>query len=49
PFTDAVTTNLTLRNPSDQRVYFKVKTIAPRGSCVRPNRGITDPGWTVTP
>ena len=40
--------NLTLRNPSDQRVCFKAKTAAPHGSCVRPNRGITDPGCTVT-
>lgn len=49
PFTDGVTTNLTSKNPSDRKVCFKVKMTAPRGYCVRPNRGIADPGWTVTP
>lgn len=48
PFTDVVTTNLKLRNPSDRRVCFKVKTTAPRRYCVRPNSGIIDPGATVT-
>ncbi|XP_016355293.1 vesicle-associated membrane protein-associated protein A [Sinocyclocheilus anshuiensis] len=48
PFTDVVTTNLKLRNPSDRRVCFKVKTTAPRRYCVRPNSGVIDPGATVT-
>ncbi|XP_046277364.1 vesicle-associated membrane protein-associated protein A isoform X1 [Marmota monax] len=48
PFTDVVTTNLKLRNPSDRKVCFKVKTTAPRRYCVRPNSGIIDPGSTVT-
>ncbi|XP_041923905.1 vesicle-associated membrane protein-associated protein A isoform X2 [Alosa sapidissima] len=48
PFTDVVTTNLVLRNPSDRRVCFKVKTTAPRRYCVRPNSGIIDPGAAVT-
>uniref|UniRef100_A0A8C5QFW9 Vesicle-associated membrane protein-associated protein A n=1 Tax=Leptobrachium leishanense TaxID=445787 RepID=A0A8C5QFW9_9ANUR len=48
PFTDVVTTNLKLRNPSDRRVCFKVKTTAPRRYCVRPNSGTIDPGSTVT-
>ncbi|KAK7123269.1 hypothetical protein R3I93_021626 [Phoxinus phoxinus] len=48
PFTDVVTTNLKLRNPSDRRVCFKVKTTAPRRYCVRPNSGLIDPGATVT-
>lgn len=48
PFTDVVTTNLKLKNPSDKRVCFKVKTTAPRRYCVRPNSGIIDPGATVT-
>ncbi|XP_036100483.1 vesicle-associated membrane protein-associated protein A isoform X4 [Molossus molossus] len=48
PFTDVVTTNLKLRNPSDRKVCFKVKTTAPRRYCVRPNSGIIDPGLTVT-
>ncbi|XP_051538550.1 vesicle-associated membrane protein-associated protein A isoform X2 [Myxocyprinus asiaticus] len=48
PFTDVVTTNLKLKNPSDKRVCFKVKTTAPRRYCVRPNSGVIDPGTTVT-
>ncbi|XP_063318719.1 VAMP (vesicle-associated membrane protein)-associated protein A, like [Pelmatolapia mariae] len=48
PFTDVVTTNLKLRNPSDRRVCFKVKTTAPRRYCVRPNSGVIDPGSSVT-
>ncbi|XP_051046841.1 vesicle-associated membrane protein-associated protein A isoform X1 [Phodopus roborovskii] len=48
PFTDVVTTNLKLRNPSDRKVCFKVKTTAPRRYCVRPNSGIIDPGSIVT-
>ncbi|XP_076827586.1 vesicle-associated membrane protein-associated protein A isoform X2 [Brachyhypopomus gauderio] len=47
PFTDVVTTNLKLRNPSDRKVCFKVKTTAPRRYCVRPNSGIIDPGASV--
>lgn len=47
PFTDVVTTNLKLRNPSDRRVCFKVKTTAPRRYCVRPNSGVIDPGSSV--
>ncbi|KAG7526994.1 vesicle-associated membrane A [Solea senegalensis] len=47
PFTDVVTTNLKLKNPSDRRVCFKVKTTAPRRYCVRPNSGVIDPGATV--
>lgn len=48
PFTDVVTSNLKLRNPSDRRVCFKVKTTAPRRYCVRPNSGLIEPGATVT-
>ncbi|XP_016296243.1 vesicle-associated membrane protein-associated protein A-like [Sinocyclocheilus anshuiensis] len=48
PFTDVVTTSLKLRNPSDRRVCFKVKTTAPRRYCVRPNSGVIDPGATVS-
>lgn len=47
PFTDVVTTNLKLKNPSDKKVCFKVKTTAPRRYCVRPNSGVIDPGATV--
>lgn len=47
PFTDVVTTNLKLKNPSDGRVCFKVKTTAPRRYCVRPNSGVIDAGASV--
>ncbi|XP_044074745.1 VAMP (vesicle-associated membrane protein)-associated protein A, like [Siniperca chuatsi] len=47
PFTDVVITNLKLKNPSDRKVCFKVKTTAPRRYCVRPNSGVIDPGATV--
>ncbi|XP_047446206.1 VAMP (vesicle-associated membrane protein)-associated protein A, like [Mugil cephalus] len=47
PFTDVVTTNLKLKNPSDRRVCFKVKTTAPRRYCVRPNSGVIEAGATV--
>uniref|UniRef100_A0A8C2M6Z1 MSP domain-containing protein n=1 Tax=Cricetulus griseus TaxID=10029 RepID=A0A8C2M6Z1_CRIGR len=39
PFTDVVTTNLKLGNPTDRNVCFKVKTTALRRYCVRPNSG----------
>lgn len=47
PFTDVVTTNLKLGNPTDRSVCFKVKTTAPRRYCVRPNSGVIDAGATV--
>ncbi|XP_027706399.1 vesicle-associated membrane protein-associated protein B/C [Vombatus ursinus] len=47
PFTDVVTTNLKLGNPSDRNVCFKVKTTAPRRYCVRPNSGIIDAGTSI--
>ncbi|KAI6227469.1 Major sperm protein [Aphelenchoides fujianensis] len=43
PFTEVVTTQLTLGNPTEDVVYFKVKTTAPRYYCVRPNSGIIGP------
>ncbi|XP_016420969.1 vesicle-associated membrane protein-associated protein A-like [Sinocyclocheilus rhinocerous] len=48
PFTDVVTANLKLKNPSERKVCFKVKTTAPRRYCVRPNSGIIEPGATLT-
>uniref|UniRef100_A0A3Q3X9N7 Vesicle-associated membrane protein-associated protein A n=1 Tax=Mola mola TaxID=94237 RepID=A0A3Q3X9N7_MOLML len=48
PFNDVVTTNLKLKNPSDKKVCFKVKTTAPRRYCVRPNSGAIEAGATVT-
>ncbi|XP_072169086.1 vesicle-associated membrane protein-associated protein A-like [Diadema setosum] len=48
PFTDVVTSELTLSNPSDKILCFKIKTTAPRRYCVRPNSGIIVPKQTVT-
>ncbi|KAF3856620.1 hypothetical protein F7725_017343, partial [Dissostichus mawsoni] len=47
PFSDVVTTNLKLSNPTDRNVCFKVKTTAPRRYCVRPNSGILDAGTSI--
>lgn len=47
PFTDVVTSELKLTNPSEQKVCFKVKTTAPKRYCVRPNSGIIDPNQSV--
>ena len=43
PFSGVVTATLTLRNPSNEKVGFKVKTTAPKQYCVRPNSGIVAP------
>lgn len=43
PFTDVVTSELNLRNPTNNTVIFKVKTTAPKQYCVRPNSGVIDP------
>jgi len=48
PFTDVVTSDLKLTNPTDRKVCFKVKTTAPKRYCVRPNSGIIEPGQAVT-
>uniref|UniRef100_A0A8C4JD87 MSP domain-containing protein n=1 Tax=Dromaius novaehollandiae TaxID=8790 RepID=A0A8C4JD87_DRONO len=47
PFTDVVTANLKLGNPTDRNVCFKVKTTAPRRYCVRPNSAIIDAGTSI--
>jgi len=47
PFKDVVTTILQLKNPSDKKVCFKVKTTAPKRYCVRPNCGLIDPQDSV--
>lgn len=47
PFTDVVTTNLKLLNPTEKNVCFKVKTTAPRRYCVRPNSGVIDAGSSI--
>lgn len=44
PFTGApVTSYIKLINPSPHKVYFKIKTTAPRKYCVRPNSGALKP------
>jgi len=43
PFTEPVQTIMTLKNPSDKKVAFKIKTTAPKRYCVRPNCGELDP------
>ncbi|CAI4221210.1 unnamed protein product [Auanema sp. JU1783] len=43
PFTDVVNATITLRNPSDRPICFKVKTTAPKQYCVRPNSGVVPP------
>ncbi|KAF1811105.1 VAMP-associated protein [Eremomyces bilateralis CBS 781.70] len=47
PFDHEVSQILSLRNPHDDPVAFKVKTTAPKQYCVRPNSGRIDPGGTV--
>jgi vesicle-associated membrane protein-associated protein A len=48
PFSDVVTADLKLTNPSDKRVCFKVKTTAPKRYCVRPNSGILEPQKSIS-
>ncbi|KAK2153240.1 hypothetical protein LSH36_303g00012 [Paralvinella palmiformis] len=47
PFTDVVTAELRLTNPSNKKVCFKVKTTAPKRYCVRPNSGLIEPGGNI--
>ncbi|KAI1731716.1 MSP (Major sperm protein) domain-containing protein [Ditylenchus destructor] len=47
PFTECVTSNLRLTNPTSRAVFFKVKTTAPRYYCVRPNSGVIKPAETA--
>ncbi|XP_012143667.1 VAMP-associated protein 33kDa isoform X2 [Megachile rotundata] len=44
PFTgSSVTSYIRLTNPSNHKVYFKIKTTAPKRYCVRPNCGAVKP------
>jgi len=43
PFTVAVHSYMKLKNPSDKKVCFKIKTTAPKKYCVKPNSGVVDP------
>ncbi|KAH9515688.1 hypothetical protein Btru_011742 [Bulinus truncatus] len=47
PFTDVVTADLNLTNPTEKRICFKVKTTAPKRYCVRPNSGILEPKKSI--
>jgi hypothetical protein len=43
PFDDFVTVTLSIRNPTEKRIAFKIKTTAPKRYCVKPNSGVLDP------
>lgn len=47
PFTQPVTSHMTLKNPTDKKILFKIKTTAPKKYCVRPNCGAIDPRSSV--
>lgn len=47
PFNKAVTTYMTLKNPTQENVFFKIKTTAPKKYCVRPNSGFIEPRSSV--
>ncbi|PWZ00663.1 VAMP-associated protein [Testicularia cyperi] len=47
PLTQLVKRTLTVSNPNNQPVAFKVKTTAPKQYCVRPNSGRIEPGEKV--
>lgn len=47
PFTEVVSSELKLINPSDKTICFKIKTTAPRRYCVRPNSGVVTPNESV--
>lgn len=55
PFTGGpVTSYIKLINPTNKKVYFKIKTTAPKRYCVRPNSGALKPkdvteiaGWST--
>lgn len=38
-----VTSYIKLTNPTNQKIYFKIKTTAPKRYCVRPNNGVLKP------
>ena len=48
PFTNTITTTLRVTNITDKKVFFKIKTTAPRSYCVRPNNGLVEPNETGT-
>ena len=46
-FDDDVTVSLTIRNLTEKRVAFKIKTNAPDCYCVKPKSGFLDPDETI--
>ena len=42
-FTSSVVTHIELRNPSQRRVCFKIKTTAPKQFTVKQNSGVVEP------
>lgn len=42
PFDDYVTVSLIIKNPTEKRIAFKIKTTAPKRYCVKPNSGVLD-------
>ena len=46
PFTNTISTTLRVTNVTDRKVFFKIKTTAPRSYCVRPNNGMVEPNDT---
>ena len=42
PFDDYVAVSLTIKNPTEKRIAFKIKTTAPKRYCVKPNSGVLD-------
>ncbi|KAK4516644.1 eukaryotic translation initiation factor 3 subunit E [Mucor velutinosus] len=47
PLTRVVKQNLTIQNPHDKPVAFKVKTTAPKLYCVRPNSDVIPPNGSI--
>jgi hypothetical protein len=47
PFTQPVTSHMSLKNPSEKKIAFKIKTTAPKKYCVRPNCGVVEPKSSV--
>jgi hypothetical protein len=47
PFDDYVTVSLSIKNPTEKRIAFKIKTTAPKRYCVKPNSGVLDPSQSM--
>jgi len=47
PLTRVVKQNLTIENPHDKAVAFKVKPTAPKLYCVRPNSDVIPPNSSI--